>query len=99
MGRCGRRDSLVRVESDKETAWDSSLEDENEDVCGALRWRQLNRLNAPTDLLQLGFESLAPFLPLPVLGADMKSKNGHAGHSPASSRAGLHRGYEKEKHY
>jgi len=29
----------------------SSLEDENEDVCGALRWRQLNGLNAPTNLL------------------------------------------------
>ena len=29
----------------------SSLEDENEDVWGALRWRQLNGLNAPTNLL------------------------------------------------
>ena len=42
---------MVRVESDKETAWDSSLEDENEDVCGVLGWRQLNGLNAPADLL------------------------------------------------
>ncbi len=90
---------MVRVESDKETAWDSSLEDENEDVCGVLGWRQLNGLNAPADLLQLGLESLAPFLPLPVLGADMKSKSGHTGHSPASNRAGLHRGYEREKYY